>query len=132
MDPLAGDGPQDPKGMNSLLPVSNAERQLTAVLASRELDSTARPFRNVREARDGLTAFLRDAAALPAISKHKRALGDILCVQPLATATAADLWLAIGEMRRVAAEALTEKRWPTVDELNAEAAALEAARGGGK
>lgn len=62
----------------------------------------------------------------------REALAKVLCVQPLASASASDLWLAIGEMRRVAAEALTEKRWPTEAELMAESAALEAARGGGK
>lgn len=65
-------------------------------------------------------------------NQYKEALVKILCIQPLQSATDADLWLAIGEMRKICADALTEKRWPTTEELNAEAASLESVRGKGK
>ncbi len=42
----------------------------------------------------------------------REALAKVLCVQPLASADVHDLWMAIGEMRRVCAEALTDNRAP--------------------
>lgn len=62
----------------------------------------------------------------------ENALAKVLCVQPLPTAQAADLWQTIGELRKVAADALLQKRWPTEAELKLEHAKLEASRGGAK
>lgn len=50
----------------------------------------------------------------------ENSLGLVLCVQPLATATAADLWLALGEVRRIAAESLTTEVGPTKYESKAQ------------